>query len=373
MWQRIAAQLPSPLSVIDVGARGGIEDQWLQFSPHIRAYGFEPDERECDRLNRNDPGKVTYIPCALSSTAGEQRFYVTEDPFCSSLFPPVDQFVRERPRLAGMRVENVTTIQTRTIDDSVREYDIGPLDHLKIDAQGAELEILEGSTSSLDTIRSVNLEVQFSRLYEGTPLFGQVDTFLRGRGFVLWRLSELSHCGFSDASTDFQVPEICNYDNRRVELAAGGGQLLWANAYYVRQESAQLSGRIGWEDAIRDACLAQAHRYVDLAELCLRRSLSEAPSEAQAIIRAALASPSTLGTPWPDRMKHMQALVDELKQAADDRLTLIGELKQAADDRLALIDELQEVAASQLRALEAATAQLETQDAELQALKTRFP
>jgi DNA repair exonuclease SbcCD ATPase subunit len=284
-----------------------------------------------------------------------------------------------------MRVKNVTTIQTRTIDISLRENDIDRLDHLKIDAQGAELAILEGSAGSLETVRSLNLEVQFSQLYEGTPLFGHIDGFLRARGFVLWRLNELSHCGFDDTSLRFQTPEIFNYDTRRVEVSGGGGQLLWANAYYVRQEAAQLSGHIAWEDAVRDACLARAHHYADLAELSLRRSLMEAPSETQAIIRTALASDLTFGDTWPDPIKDMQALIDELKQAAndrlalvdefkqaaDDRLALVNELKQAADDRLALIEELHGVAVSRLEALEVATAQLAARDAELQTLKSR--
>ena len=53
------------------------------------------------------------------------------------------------------------------------------------------------------------------------------------------------------------------------------------------------------------------------------------------------------GPPLMDSMKHMQALVDELKQAADDRL--------------ALINELQGVAVARLRALETAQAQIQAQ------------
>jgi FkbM family methyltransferase len=287
-WQRIAALLPSPITVVDIGARGGIEDHWSQFGPHIRAYGFEPDGTECDRLNRSGDQTVEYIPLAAGSTTGERRFYVTHDPLCSSLFPPIEQLARERPRLAEMRVHKIVTVQTRTIDDWAREYHISHLDHLKLDAQGAELAILEGSASSLGTIRSIKLEVQFNRLYDGAPLFGQIDLFLRERGFVLWRLSELSHCGFAGVSGTPEVPEILDYDSRRVEMLAGGGQLLWANAYYVRRETAQLSEHVDWEDSVRDACLAQAHHYTDLAEVSLRRSLLDVPSETRAVIHTAV-------------------------------------------------------------------------------------
>ncbi len=290
-WTRIAALLPSPITVADIGARGGVEDHWSRFGAHIRAYGFEPDEAECERLNRSDGQIAEYIPIAVGSTTGDRRFYVTRDPLCSSLFPPIERLASERPRLAEMRVDRITTVHTQTIDNWVRKHGVGRLDHLKLDAQGAELAILEGSARSLGAVRSIKLEVQFNRLYEGAPLFGQIDLFLRERGFVLWRLGELSHCGFVGVSVRSEVPEILDYDSRRLEVLAGGGQLLWANAYYVRRETAQLSGHIDWEDSVRDAFLAQTHRYTDLAEVSLRRSLPGAPSEARAVIRAAIFDP----------------------------------------------------------------------------------
>jgi FkbM family methyltransferase len=298
-WQRIAALLPAPLTVVDIGARGGVEDQWAALGPHVEVYAFEPDDVECDRLNERPAQGATYIPLAVGSSSGRRSFYVTQDPFCSSLFPPIERLARERPRLAEMRIERVITIQTRTIDDWMREGHISRLDHLKLDAQGAELEILEGAAHSLRKARSVKLEVQFNQLYEGTPLFGEIDLYLRERGFELWRLSELSHCGF-EVSVDTQVPETFDYDSRRVEVRAGGGQLLWANAYYIRRETARLSQNVEWDDALRDACLAQAHHYSDLAEVSLRRSLVAAPREAHAVIHGAVNPPAT-AVPEPCR------------------------------------------------------------------------
>jgi FkbM family methyltransferase len=287
-WGRIAALLPAPLTVIDIGARGGIDVDWAPFSPHVVVYAFEPDQEECARLNR-DEGKIAeYIPIAVASTAGELPFYVTRDPFCSSLLVPIGQLTEERPRLAGMRIRHTATITTDTLDHWRRERRVDHLDYLKLDVQGAELAILEGAASSLDSVRAVKLEVQFNRLYQGAPLFGQIDHYLRERNFVLWRLSELSHCGFADVSATCDVPEIVDYDSRRVELLGGGGQLLWANAFYVRRETAELSLQITWHDALRDACIAYAHSYSDLAEICLQRSLETAPSEAHAAIREAV-------------------------------------------------------------------------------------
>ncbi len=56
---------------------------------------------------------------------------------------------------------------------------------------------------------------------------------------------------------------------------------------------------------------------------------------------------------WNDR----EALVKELRKAADERLALINQLEQTCQERLALINELTEVAETRLRALESVNAQ----------------
>jgi len=206
---------------------------------------------------------------------------------CSSMYPPIEELVAERARLALMRTRECTTIAVRTIDDWAQERGIDRFDYVKLDAQGAELAILEGAARTLDGVRAVKVEVQFSPQYEGIPLFGEVDRHLRERDFALWRLSELSHCGFTGAGNP-EIPEHLDYDDRRVHLVGGGGQLLWGDAYFVREETCRLSSGIDWEDAVRDACFAWAHGYTDLAEVSLRRGLSGAPEARQNILRAAL-------------------------------------------------------------------------------------
>ncbi len=295
-WQGVSSLLATPLTVIDIGARAGIDVKLSALAPNVRIYGFEPDAVECARLDESADSVTEYLPLALWSDVGEQPFYIAEDPMCSCVYPPIEELTTERPRLAQLRTRERISIAVRTIDDWTRERAIDRLDYLKIDAQGAELAILEGAPRALDRVRALKLEVQFNALYEGVPLFGEVDRHLRERGFRLWRLSELSHCGFAGMSAA-KVAEHLDYDDQRVHLIGGGGQLLWGDAYFVREEVCSLSSDPSWEDAIRDACLAWAHGYTDLAEVSLRRSLAKAPPAGQEILRSALNDASG---PTPD-------------------------------------------------------------------------
>jgi FkbM family methyltransferase len=294
-WRRIASLLATPLVIIDVGARAGIDDALAALASHAQIYGFEADVEECTRLNESADPTVEYVPVALWSASGQQPFHVTEDPMCSSVYPPIEELAAERPRLAHLHTRKRTMIAVRTIDDWTQTHGIDRLDYVKLDAQGAELAILRGAVRMLSGVRAVKVEVQFSPQYEGVPLFGEVDCYLRERGFTMWRLSELSHCGFA-RTTNPKIAEHLDYDDERVHLIGGGGQLLWGDAYFVREETCRLSAEIDWEDAIRDACFAWVHDYTDLAEVSLRRAVPKAPASAQMTLGAALGTSDSLET-----------------------------------------------------------------------------
>lgn len=286
-WRLAASTLAAPLQIIDVGARAGIDEAWSALAPNVQAYGFEPDVAESARLNKSAAHGIEYVPVALWRAEERRPFYVTEDPMCSSLYAPCEWLTRERPRLGLVRTREQTTIAVRTLDGWARERGLERFDYLKLDAQGAELAIIEGAGDLLGGVRALKIEVQFSPQYEGVPPFGEVDLQLRERGFVLWRLSELSHCGFADGGRP-EIPEHCDYDDQRVQFVGGAGQLLWGDAYFVRNETVWLSREVHWEDAIRDACLAWVHGYVDLATVSLQRAASIAPAPTQELLQGAL-------------------------------------------------------------------------------------
>jgi len=65
------------------------------------------------------------------------------------------------------------------------------IDALKLDLQGFELEALRGLGRRLGEVRAILTEVELAPLYDGQPLFADVDLFLRAQGFRLFHLYEL--------------------------------------------------------------------------------------------------------------------------------------------------------------------------------------
>ena len=69
---------------IDLGARGGVDTDWLPLARSVDAVGFEPDETECKRLNQaaaRDPGpwhSLRYVPTAISEHGGPRTLHLAQ-------------------------------------------------------------------------------------------------------------------------------------------------------------------------------------------------------------------------------------------------------------------------------------------------------
>jgi hypothetical protein len=87
--------------------------------------------------------------------------------------------------LRGLRraARNTGTIDIKTqrLDDLPQ---LGRIDFLKIDIQGAESMVFENALRSLESVIAIQTEVNLYPLYDAAPSFGDIDVFLRQQGFV---------------------------------------------------------------------------------------------------------------------------------------------------------------------------------------------
>lgn len=111
---------------------------------------------------------------------------MAEAPELSSLLEPLAEVVG-RP---GWRVRRVERVDTVSLDELTARGELPqPIDFLKLDTQGSELEILRsGEGAVLDGVLGVGVEVEFRELYREQPRFSEVEQYLRERGFELMLL-----------------------------------------------------------------------------------------------------------------------------------------------------------------------------------------
>ncbi len=260
-------------TVIDVGARWGMDDAWYRMPPLAKLVGFEPDPEECARLNRavRERGDTHhyYVPRALGRQVGTATLHLTAEPACSSLYPP-DPAMRERhPALEVTRPVGQRSVALTTLRDWAAAEKVQQVAFIKLDTQGSELDILHGADPLLETCLGIEVEVEFNAIYQGQPLFADVDTYLRQRGFCLWRLSNLAH--YSERpETPLTREEHVFYDHASGSHRAGSGRLTWANALYFRDYRGPGMER---RSLLILAALLHAAGDSDAARCCLERSL----------------------------------------------------------------------------------------------------
>lgn len=266
----LASRLETPLTIIDVGCRGGIDETLAPLLPYARIYGFDADRQECERLTAlHGSDRITFVPVALGATQGSASLHITADPACSSLYRPDAAASRAFPALEVTRLERSEALTLDTLDAWAEREGVTDVSLLKLDTQGSELDVLRGATRMIETVWAIKTEVEFNPIYLGQPLFGDVDAFLRSHGFALWRLLNLTHYSkdHGGSRTDRQVFAATPQDVETVEFEAREGRLFWGEAFFVRRELADGFAPADPQQAARAACVLAAIGFCDLASV----------------------------------------------------------------------------------------------------------
>lgn len=208
------------LVVVDVGAlpHGDAVYAPLMAQELCRVVGFEPAEGACDTLREEFGEPHIFLPHVIGD-GSEGTLKLTRSPLTSSLYEPnhaLLQAFQQLPVLCEV-VERVP-VKTHRLDDVP---EVEGASFLKLDVQGAELDVIMGATEILKSALVVQTEVEFLPLYEGQPLFAEIDQAMRERGFVLHRLL--------GAGTRAFAPMLVDGDPNR-----GLNQLIWSDAVYMR-------------------------------------------------------------------------------------------------------------------------------------------
>lgn len=175
--------------VVDGGAhKGSVTARLLERFAIDAVHAFEPIPELAAHIRRRFARRpeVTVHGAALAEHAGRARFHVTGNRFSSSLLRP-SSWSRH---LHGRQVDAPEPLEVPTVrlDDVLGGRAI---DLIKLDLQGGELSALRGGAAVLAQTRAVLAEVEFIPLYEGQPLFADLDAHLRSAGFRLFNLYEL--------------------------------------------------------------------------------------------------------------------------------------------------------------------------------------
>lgn len=184
-----------------------------------RLNAFEGDARQIEGIKNAYGDAATVYPDFLFDGTVQTLYLASPESGMSSLFQPDPAALAFFNGFENFgHIQGTERVQTRRLDD----VDGVPLiDFVKMDIQGAELTVLRNGADKLRDCLAVQLEVSYVCLYQNQPTFGDVDVYMRSRGYV-------PHC-FLEVKRWSIAPTI--FDNN---FRVPGNQLLESDVVYIK-------------------------------------------------------------------------------------------------------------------------------------------
>lgn len=163
---------------------------------------YEATQDDNDRILYRGGKLGTKETILVNSCVGKSNetvlFNLNQDPYTSSFLPLnpkhanlySDQNTRDYVLSEAALTVKQESMTTASLDELGQSLALPHCDFLSLDTQGSELDILIGAEVTLQKCVGLQLEVAFTEVYEGQPLFGDIDAFLRSKGFVFIKFKE---------------------------------------------------------------------------------------------------------------------------------------------------------------------------------------
>lgn len=174
-----------PIIFADIGARGDLTYPWsfLERNNLLQVIGFEPDKEEFKRLSQKFPTRK-YYPYAASDKEEDRILFLTKDIFRSSIHPPNIEYIKKNHLDNTWKVREIVgeeKISCKRIDNLLDD-----IDFLKIDTQGFEFEVIEGSSEILKKSCGLIAECWTSPIHKNQKQAFKVMEIMNDNNFQLF-------------------------------------------------------------------------------------------------------------------------------------------------------------------------------------------
>lgn len=246
---------------VDIGARGGFDEDMLPIGWASHMLGFEPEPEEALRLNETgDPRwkKTTILPFAVGGVGGASVLYVPESKEGASLLRH-NAVMSERFGHENLHVTRAEIpVETITLDQLRDQSKLPRVDYLKIDIEGAELDVLKSARTVLRDCVALKVECSFLEQRIGQPLIWEVAVFLLKQGFEILDLHDVHR---------WRRRNLPSHPYRvKFEMPYSRGQVAQCDLVALRTPTSVTSA----DQALRLVILSAAFGYFDYAITTIR-------------------------------------------------------------------------------------------------------
>jgi FkbM family methyltransferase len=177
--------------IVELGARDCKETLCFEenySSANILTFECNPSSLPICRERVSGKPRITLYEKAVSETNGKIKFYPIDpektettwpdgNPGASSMFRasgkyPIENYVQSEIEVDSVRLDTILELYNHSI-----------VDLLWMDLQGAELLALKGLGNRLKDVKVVHTEAEFMEIYNGQPLFKDIERFMLKNNF----------------------------------------------------------------------------------------------------------------------------------------------------------------------------------------------
>ena len=213
------------LNFIDVGGAVNLQPHHQKLIGNANFYIFEPDNRSYNDLvetvdRHSHPEDFFYINKALSGQNGKRILYLSNVPTGTSILKLNNKSVSYFEGNDYFFPMKELEIDTFTLTTVLDELGINHFDAIKLDVQGAELEIIKGiDDERLDEVSLIELEVGLNDIYLDQANFSDVSEFMKSKGFTLFDL-RLNRASFPNGMDKFSYHKALDVHDQSPAVAS---------------------------------------------------------------------------------------------------------------------------------------------------------
>lgn len=260
-----------PLVVVDVGCGQGIDDAWRLFGDHLRAHGFDPQLAEIDRLRAAETAAGVHYHAAFVGLPAEHPLLRRR----AARQPEEEYFQPFHRSSAAAALRSVEAPFEETNDwtsaelaaehvglaDALRREGVRHVDFVKIDTDGADLDVLISFDELIEEAGTLGLMIETpftGSADDSVNTFHTIDRFMKRHGFLL---AAMTVNRYSRAV----LPAPFAYS---ILAQTTSGQPMWGDLVYLRDAVPQGWRRFGDlspTKLLKLACLYELFELPDCA------------------------------------------------------------------------------------------------------------
>jgi hypothetical protein len=182
-----------PPVLMDIGASGKLNSVWKKIAPFSICIAFDADKREFDYIEKESVFKKQFVfnkIVVASSTKTTASFYLTENPYCSSLLEPDLESLKPFHYSDLFQIKQTIEMDVIELKNVLIQLNIDTVDWFKTDTQGTDLRLYQSlKEEQQNKILILEFEPGFIDAYIGEDKIVDVLNYMKLKPYFLLNMT----------------------------------------------------------------------------------------------------------------------------------------------------------------------------------------